>query len=59
MILHVTNNAIVNAFTESKKLQYSIDKCKKIHIGKQNNICPKLNPIQLGTLNTPNQLGEG
>lgn len=36
------NNAVVNAFTESKKSKYSVDKCKKIHIGKQNNICPEL-----------------
>ena len=38
----VENNAIVNAFTESKKVKYSVDKCKKIHIGKQNNVCPEL-----------------
>ena len=38
----VENNAILNAFTESKKLKYSVDKCKKIHIGKPNNICPEL-----------------
>ena len=30
----VVNNAIVNAFTESKKLEYNRKKCKKIHIGK-------------------------
>ena len=38
----LVNNAILNAFTEGKKLQYSVDKCKKIHIGKTNNICPDL-----------------
>ena len=38
----VENNAIVNAFTESKKLQYSVDKCKEMHIWKSNNICPEL-----------------
>ena len=38
----VATNAIVNAFTESKKLEYSENKCKKMHIGKKNNICPEL-----------------
>ena len=38
----VVNNAIVNAFTESKKLEYNRKKCKKIHIGKTNDICPEL-----------------
>ena len=40
--MSVRNNAIVNAFTESKKLQYGIDKCKQMHIGKQTNVCPQL-----------------
>ena len=35
-------NTITNAFTESKKLKYGINKCKKIHIGKETNICPDL-----------------
>ena len=35
-------NTIANAFTESKKLTYGANKCKKIHIGKVNNICPTL-----------------
>ena len=38
----VVTNAIVNAFTESKKLRYGVDKCKKIHIGKQNIVCPEI-----------------
>ena len=38
----VKNNAIVNAFTESKKLEYSVDKCKKIHMGKKKFTCPEL-----------------
>ena len=35
-------NAKVNVFTEIKKLEYSLTKCKKIHIGKKNNVCPDL-----------------
>ena len=38
----VVNNAIVNSFTESKKLRYGADKCKQMHGGKSNNICPTL-----------------
>ena len=38
----VVNNAIVNSFTESKKLRYGRDKCKQMHVGKSNNICPTL-----------------
>ena len=38
----VEANAIVNAFTESKKLQYSIDKCKKMHIGQSSSLCPQM-----------------
>ena len=38
----VINNAIVNSFTESKKLKYGWGKCKQMHVGKPNNICPKL-----------------
>ena len=38
----VINNSIANAFTESKKLKYGVDKCKQMHVGKNNSICPKL-----------------
>ena len=38
----VINNAILNAFTEGKKLKYNVDKCKKMHFGKSNLTCPKL-----------------
>ena len=34
----VINNAIVNSFTESKKLKYGWGKCKQMHVGKTNNI---------------------
>ena len=30
----VINNTIVNTLTETKKLKYGQDKCKKLHIGK-------------------------
>ena len=38
----VVNNDIVNSVTESKKLRYGVDKCKQMHVGKSNNICPSL-----------------
>ena len=38
----VVNNSILNSFTESKKLRYGVDKCKQMHVGKSNNICPSL-----------------
>ena len=38
----VINNSIANAFSESKKVKYGVDKCKQMHVGKKNSICPKL-----------------
>ena len=35
------NNDVVNVFTEGKKLKYGTDKCNKIHIEEEKNICPK------------------
>ena len=54
------NNAIVNAFTESKKLRYGVDKCKKIHIGKLNDICPaiKVHDEQISESESEKYLGD-
>ena len=38
----VINNTVANAFTDSRKLKYGAHKCKKLHIGKESNNCPKL-----------------
>ena len=38
----VINNAIVNSFTESKKLKYGWGKFKQMDVGKAYNICPTL-----------------
>ena len=38
----VMTNTVTNVFTECKKLKYGSDKCKQIHVGKSNNICPIL-----------------
>ena len=35
-------NAKINAFIELKKLSFSQSKCSKIHIGKENAVCPQL-----------------
>ena len=38
----VKSNQTINTFIESKKLELGPDKCHRIHIGKQNNMCPDL-----------------
>ena len=38
----VAVNAYLNAKTNTKKLQYGVDKCHQMHIGKANNVCPDL-----------------
>ena len=38
----VAVNAFINAKTNVKKLQFGLDKCHQMHIGKQTNCCPEL-----------------
>ena len=38
----VAVNAFINAKTRVKKLQFGIDKCHHLHIGKEKNLCPDL-----------------
>ena len=38
----VIANPIANTFTECKKLKYGLIKCKQMHVGKMNTICPRL-----------------
>ena len=35
-------NAFINAKTKTKKLQFGVEKCHKLHVGKQNSFCPIL-----------------
>ena len=35
-------NAFINAKTKTKKLQFGVEKCHKLHVGKQNSFCPDL-----------------
>ena len=38
----VAVNAFINAKTRVKKLQFGVDKCHHLHIGKDKNLCPDL-----------------
>ena len=38
----VAANAFINAKTNVKKLQFGVDKCHQLHIGKKSNCCPDL-----------------
>ena len=38
----VAVNAFINAKTKVKKLQFGVDKCHHLHIGKEKNLCPDL-----------------
>ena len=38
----VKNNAFVNSKIEMKRLTFNSEKCKKIHIGKEDKYCPTL-----------------
>ena len=35
-------NAFINAKTKTKKLQFGVDKCHKLHVGKECSFCPNL-----------------
>ena len=38
----VAVNAYINAKSNTKKLQFGVDKCHQLHIGKENKLCPDL-----------------
>ena len=38
----VKTNGFLNAKTNVKKLQFGGDKCHKMHVGKENHLCPDL-----------------
>ena len=38
----VAINAYINAKTRTKKLQFGVEKCHQLHIGRQNSVCPDL-----------------
>ena len=38
----VAINAYINAKTRTKKLQFGVEKCHQLHIGRENSLCPDL-----------------
>ena len=56
----VRANAKINSFIESKKLTFGQKKCKQMHIGKENNICPilKVHGKNMGKESNSKYLGD-